>query len=103
MSTMPYKAQDTPDTFTDIDGETLRRDGLATFSVDLHDVEDVARMYRRLRLEHSGFRRCRRNISGLVRALIFHPPSRQLVPERDRSREACLQSRETLPQKRLEG
>jgi hypothetical protein len=59
MSTMPYKAQDTPDTFTDIDGETLRRDGLATFSVDLHDVEDVARMYRRLRLEHSGFRRCR--------------------------------------------
>jgi hypothetical protein len=59
MSTIPYKAQDAPDTFTDIDGETLRRDGLATFSVDLHDVEDVARMYRRLRLEHSGFRRCR--------------------------------------------
>ena len=45
--------------FRDIDGDALRRDGLTTFSVDRSDVEDVARIYRRMRREHAGFRRCR--------------------------------------------
>ena len=42
-----------------IDGAALRRDGLVTFAVDTAAVDDVVRIYRRLRMQHAGFRRCR--------------------------------------------
>jgi hypothetical protein len=66
--TPPSLHPDTMDAdFRDIDGDELRRDGLATFSVDRVDVEDVARLYRRMRREHTGFRRCRPSAAPVSR------------------------------------
>ena len=67
MSGPSITIQGPPSEFKDIDGSGLRRDGLSTFSVDLDDVEDVARMYRRLRQEHAGFRRCRPSLAPVSR------------------------------------
>jgi hypothetical protein len=56
-----------PADFHDIDAAVLRRDGLATFSVHMADVEDVARIYRRMRRAHAGFRRCRPSAAPVSR------------------------------------
>ena len=59
LSPSPLVLDESHSVQREIDREALLRDGLATFSVPVADVDDAAGTYRRLRRAHAGFRRCR--------------------------------------------